>query len=116
MLKTVSIVEARRDLGRLAEEVRRTQRAVLLTKRCRVLARIAPEPSDARSGRTRGRDAFAGLRGTVQMVGSFDEIERAIRSLRREFARSLERRAALVTPRGVGRPRVSPTGSTTPIS
>ncbi len=99
MPKTVSIVEARRDLGRLAEEVRRTRRPVLLTKRGRVLARIAPEPADSTSGGKRRRDAFAGLRGTVEMVGSFDDLERAIRSLRSEFARSLERRAALLAPR-----------------
>jgi prevent-host-death family protein len=95
MPKTVSIVEARRELGRLAEEVRRTRRPVILTNRGRAVARIAPEPSVSTATRPRDPDPFAGLRGTVRMVGSFDALERAIRSLRREFARNLARRAAL---------------------
>jgi prevent-host-death family protein len=98
MPRSVSIVEARRDLGRLADEVRRTRQPVILTKRGRAVARLAPEPAGS-SRRPRSRDPFGGLRGTVEMVGSFHELERAIRSLRREFARSLDRRAALLPPR-----------------
>ena len=44
MKKSVSIVETRRNLGRLAEEVRRTGQSVVLTRRGRAVARIAPEP------------------------------------------------------------------------
>jgi prevent-host-death family protein len=99
MPKTVSIVDARRDLGRLAEEVQRTRQPVILTKRGRAVARIAPEPTGAAVGRRRGADPFAALRGTVQVVGSFDDLERTIRSLRREFTDSLDRRAALLAPR-----------------
>jgi prevent-host-death family protein len=98
MRKTVSIVEARRNLGRLAEEVRRTRRPVVLTNRGRVVAAIAPEPN-AIATRRRGAAAFGALRGTVEVVGSVDELERAIRSLRREFGRSLDRRSALLVPR-----------------
>lgn len=96
MPKTVSIVDARRDLGRLAEEVRRTGQPVILTKRGRVVAYIAPEPSSAPTRSRRRPDPFAALRGTVEVVGSFDDMQRAIRSLRREFRDSLKRRTALV--------------------
>jgi hypothetical protein len=65
---------------------------VILTNRGRVVARIAPEPIASTTARQGAPDPFAGLRGTVRMVGSFDALEGAIRSLRREFARSLERR------------------------
>jgi prevent-host-death family protein len=92
-MKTVSIVEARRELGRLAERVRRTRQPIALTRRGRVVARIAPEPvaSPATSGRA--PDAFAVLRGTLRMNCGFDELQRAIRELRSEFARNLDRRA-----------------------
>jgi len=90
MRKTVSIVDARRQLGQLAEEVRRTGRPVVLTRRGRPVARIAPEPAPAANVR---EDAFAALRGTVRLHGSFDDLQQTVRSLRGEFARSLERRA-----------------------
>ena len=95
MSRSVSIVEARRQLGRLAEEVRRTRQPIVLTRRGRPVARISPEPVAVSRG-GRGYDAFAPLRGTVTLECSFRELQRAIRGLRGEFARNLERRAARV--------------------
>lgn len=92
MRRAVSIVEARRELGRLADEVRRTGRPIVLTRRGRPVASITPEPS-ARGLRDDGDNAFAALRGTVQLHCSFDELQRAVRRLRGEFSQSLERRA-----------------------
>jgi prevent-host-death family protein len=92
MKRAVSIVEARRRLGRLAEEVRRTGRPIALTRRGRVVAQIGPEPA-ARPASRRAADALATLRGSVRMNCSFRELERAVRELRGEFARSLERRS-----------------------
>jgi prevent-host-death family protein len=97
MKRRVSIVEARRDLGRLAEEVRRTGQAVVLTKRGRAVARLAPEA--ATSGRRGAGDAFAPLRGTVRMNCSFEVLQQAVRGLRSEFAQGLERRATSPSPR-----------------
>jgi len=92
-MKSVSIVEARRELGRLAERVRRTRQPIVLTRRGRVVARIAPEPAASPAMSGRAPDAFAALRGTLRMNCGFDELQRAIRELRSEFARNLERRA-----------------------
>lgn len=93
MKRRVSIVEARRALGRLVEEVRRSGQPVVLTRRGRVVARIAPAPG--LPAKSRGRqDAFAELRGTVQLRCSVDELQAAIRALRAEAGRNLERRAA----------------------
>ena len=50
MKKSVSIVEARQELGRLAEEVRRTGKSVALTRRGRVIARIAPDTTTPSKG------------------------------------------------------------------
>ena len=91
MRRTVSIVDARRALGRLAEEVRRTGRPVVLTRRGRPVARIAPEPTPRA---TMPHDAFAALRGTVRLDCSFTRLQQAVRSLRSEFARSLGQRTA----------------------
>ncbi len=93
MKRKVSIVEARRALGRLAEEVRRTGQPVVLTRRGSVVAHIAPAPAAPAAGRRR-RDAFAELRGTVQLRSSVEELQAAIRALRAEAGRNLERRAA----------------------
>jgi len=90
MGRSISIVNARRQLGRLAEEVRRTGRPVVLTRRGRPVARIAPEPGPSASP---ARDGFAALRGTVRLDCSFDELQQTVRALRSEFARSLKRRA-----------------------
>lgn len=92
MPRTVSIVEARRELGRLAEEVRRTRRPVILTNRGRAVARLTPEPDPSVTMSRESPDRFAGLRGTVRLVGPFDALARDVRSLRRAFARNLERR------------------------
>jgi len=91
MKRAVSIVDARRDLGRLADEVRRTGRPILLTRRGRPVASITPEPA---AGMPQGKkaDAFAAVRGTVHLRCSFDELQRAVRRLRGEFSRNLTRR------------------------
>jgi prevent-host-death family protein len=99
MAKSVSIVAARRELGRLAEEVRRTGQPVILTRRGRAVARIAPEPG-TEPGRQRAQDAFAELRGTVRLHCDLDELQSTIRALRTELSRSLDRRAARFGARG----------------
>src|SRR3990172_6404767 len=93
MKKSVSIVEARRDLGRLAEEVRGPGQSVVLRRRGRAVARIAPEPVAEAAVAPRRRDGFAALRGTLRMNCSFDALVQAVRELRGEFTRNLERRA-----------------------
>jgi antitoxin (DNA-binding transcriptional repressor) of toxin-antitoxin stability system len=93
--KSVSIVAARRELGRLAEEVGRTGQPVALTRRGRVVARIAPEPG-AEPRPPQPRDAFAELRGTVRLNCTLDELQTAVKQLRTEFTRSLGHRAALL--------------------
>jgi prevent-host-death family protein len=104
MEKHVSIVDARRELGRLAAEVQRTGRPIVLTRRGRPVARIGPEPSPATaSGRL--RDQFATLRGTIRLTGSLDALQQTVRQLRSEFAQSLEGRAASPTTGTTGRVR-----------
>jgi prevent-host-death family protein len=93
MKRQVSIVAARRELGRLAEEVGRTGQGVTLTKRGRAVARIVPEPRSA-AARSTARDGFAALRGTVRLHCSFNALRSAIRELRDEFTQNLDRRAA----------------------
>ncbi|MGH7859700.1 MAG: type II toxin-antitoxin system Phd/YefM family antitoxin [Candidatus Binatia bacterium] len=93
MAKSVSIVEARRDLGRLADEVRRTGQAVVLTRRGRPVARLAPHAASPAKGASPGRP-LAGLRGSVQLLCTPEELLQAVRDLRREFALSLERRSS----------------------
>ncbi|HXQ23328.1 MAG TPA: type II toxin-antitoxin system Phd/YefM family antitoxin [Candidatus Acidoferrales bacterium] len=95
MKKTVSIVAARRELGRLAQEVSRTGQAVILTRRGRAVARITPEP-DTELRRRKRHDAFAELRGTVRLNCTLDELCSSVRQLRAEFAENLDRRAALL--------------------
>ena len=93
MAKSISIVDARRDLGRIADEVRRTGQAVVLTRRGRPVARLAPHsPSWAKPARP--ERPLAGLRGSVQLLCAPDELLETIRELRHEFAVSLERRSA----------------------
>jgi len=98
MKKRVSIVDARRELGRLAEEVRRTGQPVILTRRGRALARIAPEPG-VEPARANPHDTFAELRGTVRLNCGLDELQSAIRELRADFAHNLDRRAAALAAR-----------------
>lgn len=102
MAKAVSIVAARKELGRLADEVRRTGQPVTLTRRGRAVARIVPEPRAEVSQDGGERDAFAALRGTVRLNCDLDGLQTAIRELRTELAQNLDRRAD----RPGGRPRV----------
>ncbi len=80
---------ARKELGRVADEVRRTGEPVVLTRRGKPVARIAPEPTRAAVG---GRDPLARLRGSLEVVGSLADVQLALRDLRREAGRSLGRR------------------------
>jgi prevent-host-death family protein len=100
MKKSVSIVAARRELGRLAEEVRRTGQPLLLTRRGRAVACITPEPG-LPPGNRQADDAFAELRGTVRLQCTLDQLRVSIKELRAEFARNLDRRAATVARRKV---------------
>jgi antitoxin (DNA-binding transcriptional repressor) of toxin-antitoxin stability system len=93
MRKSVSIVEARQELGRLAEEVRRTGKSVALTRRGRVIARIAPDTTTRSRGGGALGDALGALKGSIRIVASPGSLERDIRRLRREAADALERRA-----------------------
>jgi len=93
MKRAVSIVDARRDLGRLADEVRRTGRSIVLTRRGKPVASIAPEPA-ASLPVGRRTDVFAAVRGTVQLHCSFNELQRAVRRLRGEVSRNLDRRSS----------------------
>jgi antitoxin (DNA-binding transcriptional repressor) of toxin-antitoxin stability system len=103
MKKSVSIVEARQELGRLAEEVRRTGKSVALTRRGRVIARIAPDTATpARGGGALG-DALGALKGSIRIIGSPESLERDIRRLRRESSAALARRARAFPVRGKNR-------------
>lgn len=93
MAKSVSIVEARRDLGRLADEVCRTGQAVVLTRRGRPVAQLASHsPSSAEADRP--KRPLADLQGSVRLLCAPDEILRAVRELRREFAASIKQRSS----------------------
>jgi antitoxin (DNA-binding transcriptional repressor) of toxin-antitoxin stability system len=92
MTKSVSIVVARRSLGQLAEEVRRTGQSVALTRRGRVIARIAPHVGVPSRERTELGDALGALRGSMRIVGKPEMLERDIRRLRREAADALGKR------------------------
>jgi len=98
MRKSISIVAARRELGRLAEEVSRTGRAMVLTRRGQAVARIAPEPR-IETRRRRSPDAFAELRGTVRLNCTLAELRSSVQQLRAEFTGNLDRRAIPVTRR-----------------
>lgn len=92
MKKSVSIVEARQELGRLAEEVRRTGKSVALTRRGQVIARIAPDTVTPSQGPGALGDTLGALKGSIRIIGSPESLERDIRRLRRESAAALERR------------------------
>ena len=92
MALRLSIVEARRRLGPLTEQVRRTGNVVVLTRRGRPVARLAPDVPATRPS-ARAYDALGALRGTVAASGRFSDLRRAVRTLRRETAADLERRA-----------------------
>src|SRR5436309_3510464 len=93
MVKSISIVDARRDLGRIADEVRRTGQAVVLTRRGRPVARLAPHPPSPAKPAGPERP-LAGPPRSVQLLCTPDELLQTIRELRHEFAVSLERRSA----------------------
>jgi prevent-host-death family protein len=93
MAKSVSIVEARRDLGRLADEVCRTGQAVVLTRRGRPVARLASHPPSSAEP-DRPKRPLADLQGSVRLLCARDEILRAVRELRREFTASIEHRGS----------------------
>jgi antitoxin (DNA-binding transcriptional repressor) of toxin-antitoxin stability system len=88
MPTSISLVAARKALGRIVEEIGRTGNAVNLTRRGKIVARIVPEE------RGRSRDALAALRGSAELQGSFAELTRELRGLREEGAAALEGRAA----------------------
>jgi prevent-host-death family protein len=88
MERSISLVAARKDLGRIVEEVGRTGCPVSLTRRGKVVARIVPE---ARRG---ARDTLAALRGTAEFEGSFGDLTRELKSLRAEADAALEERVS----------------------
>jgi len=88
MPRSISLVAARRALGRIVEEVGRTGTPVNLTRRGKVIARIVPEEREATG------DPLAALRGSAELQGSFGELTRELRNLREEGAVALARRAA----------------------
>jgi hypothetical protein len=59
------------------------------------VARIAPE-TGSEPEQQRRRDPFADLRGTIRLHCDLDDLQSAIRALRTEFSRNLDRRAARV--------------------
>jgi len=71
----VSATEFKARCLRLMEEVRRTRRPVLITKRGRVVAQLAPPPPSARKPwlRLRGSATFIG--DVLSPVVGEDEIE-----------------------------------------
>jgi prevent-host-death family protein len=88
MPRSISLVAARRDLGRIVEEVGRTGNPVNLTRRGKVVARIVPEE---RGG---ARDPLGALRGTAELQGTFTDLTRELRKLRAEAGAALEQRAS----------------------
>ena len=90
MAKSVSIVDARRRLGKLADEVQRTGTPVVLTRRGEPVARIVADAEPGSAKRRRKYDALGPLRGTVTINCTDAELLEAIRELRQELADSLE--------------------------
>jgi prevent-host-death family protein len=88
MSRTISLVAARKDLGRIVEEVGRTGTPVSLTRRGKIVARIVPEE------RGSARDPLAALRGTAEPQGTFGDLTRELRELREEGGAALEQRAS----------------------
>jgi antitoxin (DNA-binding transcriptional repressor) of toxin-antitoxin stability system len=88
MSRSISLVVARKDLGRIVEEIGRTGNPVSITRRGKIVARIVPEV------RGSTRDPLAALRGSAELQGSFDELTRELQSLREEGSLALERRAS----------------------
>jgi prevent-host-death family protein len=88
MSRNISLVAARKDLGRIVEEVERTGTPVSLTRRGKIVARIVPED------RRNARDPLASLRGSAELVGSFTELTRDLQAVRAEGRKALEQRIA----------------------
>lgn len=103
MRRSVSIVEARRELGRLADEVRRTGHSVALTRRGRVVARITPDVARPVRGTRTFADALGPLKESVRIIGGAKGLEREIRKIRREFAEALDARSRAFPERPKGR-------------
>jgi len=99
MPRSISLVAARKDLGRIVEEVGRTGTPVSLTRRGKIVARIVPEVVAP------ARDPLSVLRGSAELRGSFIDLTRELRLLREEGNTALTRRVARqrrqrVKPRG----------------
>jgi prevent-host-death family protein len=86
MSRSISLVAARKDLGRIVEEVARTGTPVSLTRRGKIVARIVPQE------RATQGDALAGLRGSAELTGSLAELTRDLRALRDEGGALVEQR------------------------
>lgn len=99
MPRSISLVAARKELGRIVEEVGRTGTPVSLTRRGKIVARIVPE------GAAPARDPLGALRGSAELTGSFADLTRDLRTLRAETNTALTRRAARQH-----RPRAKPRG------
>jgi prevent-host-death family protein len=87
MSRSISLVAARKELGRIVEEVGRTGTPVSLTRRGKIVARIVPEPAAP------AREPLAALRGSAELLGSFADLKRDLRVLREESNTALTRRA-----------------------
>ncbi len=86
MPRSISLVAARKDLGRIVEEVGRTGTPVSLTRRGKIVARIVPEERPSKG------DALAALRGSAELMGSLSDLNRDLRGLREESGGLLEQR------------------------
>jgi prevent-host-death family protein len=89
MARSITLVAARKDLGRIVEEVGRTGTPVSLTRRGKIVARIVPEP------RVSEHDPLGALRGSAQLRGSFQDLTHELERLRAEGGAALERRLSL---------------------
>jgi antitoxin (DNA-binding transcriptional repressor) of toxin-antitoxin stability system len=88
--RSLSIVEARKVLGAVAEGVRRGGEPVVLTRRGRAVAKIVA----ATTTEEPRFDALGALRGSLTIRATFSEMQESIRELRAAFSESIERRAA----------------------
>jgi|SRR3954469_21592476 antitoxin (DNA-binding transcriptional repressor) of toxin-antitoxin stability system len=88
MARNISLVAARKELGRIVQEIGRTGNGVNLTRRGKIVARIVPEERGNRV------DALTALRGSAELTGSFAELTRELRTLRKEGGLALEQRTA----------------------
>ena len=86
MARSITLVAARRELGRIVEEVGRTGNPVSLTRRGKVVARIVPEK------RVSERDPLGALRGSAALRGSFQDLTHELERLRAEGGVALEKR------------------------